>query len=510
MNDVRRLAEGVICVGFEGTRVDAVLEATMREIPFAGWILFGRNVANVAQTRALTDQIRACAVRPLVAIDQEGGRVMRLRDGIEEIPPMMALAAAGDEVLAEQAGAQIAFDLRRAGVNLDFAPVLDLALFRMNTVIGTRSFGGDPKSVARLGGAFARGMRAGGVAPTYKHFPGHGSTAVDSHTDLPVIDLDEATFRARDLVPFAELLPDAPAVMTAHIMLQSLDPDSPATLSQVILTGLLREEIGFRGVCFTDCLQMDAIAKSVGVARGAVLALAAGADCVLVSHSIALARESAAAIVDAVRDGRLPLARLEEAHQRVAELRGSLAEPLALDAPPPYPGLGREIGRRAVTSIRGSAHLAADASVVVSFEGVTTEGVQGTHAHHPSLAAAATALGLSATAIPEVRVDLDPGEAQIESAIAEIVGSGRNPVVLMRRAHLYRRQAEMVRRLLLRFPDALLVSAREPSDAFEFPQARNVLAVYGDDAPSIEGLAEILYGAAQPSGRLPQETAAAY
>lgn len=493
MSDIRALAAGVVCVGFDGTSIDKDLEANLRQTPLAGLILFARNIASLPQARGLTDAIREILPDPIVAIDQEGGRVARLRDGVEELPSMLAVAAANDPALAEQAGAQVAFDLRRAGVNVDYAPVLDLALFDRNTVIGARSFGDDPRRVAAFGGAFARGLQSQGVIATYKHFPGHGSTEVDSHLALPVIDLEETTLRERDLVPFAELLPSADAVMTAHIVVRSLDPDAPATLSRRILTGLLRDEIGFQGVCFTDCMQMDAIAKGVGSAAGAVQALKAGADCVLISHNFAVARESIDRIVTAVASGELPQARLEEAFRRVQTLRLKLQPPLPLDAPAPHAGIGREIGRRAVTVLRGNAHADAAQSIIVTFEGATTEGVQGLHTEHATLA----------HGVPQLRLPLEPDARDVAAMLEKVPESGKRPLVLMRRAHVYSGQGDAVVQLAHAFPDALFVSTREPFDAALIPQAANVLCTFGDDAPSMAGLADVVFGGAPPSGTYP-------
>ena len=495
MTDTRTLAAGIVCVGFDGTRLTPALAATLRETPFAGLILFARNIVSLEQTRALTDSIREVVRDPILAIDQEGGRVARLRDRVEELPAMLAFGAAGDEELARQAGAQLAFDLRRAGLNVDYAPVLDLMLMRLNTVIGSRAFGDDPQTVARLGGAFARGLASQGIVPTYKHFPGHGSTEVDSHLDLPAIDLDERTFRERDLVPFAKLLPGAQALMTAHIIVRSLDAERPATISPRILTTLLREEIGFDGVCFTDCMQMDAIAKGVGSAEGAVRAVVAGADCVLVSHSIDLALESIDRIAGAVENGTLPRERLEQAHARVARLRASLQPPLALDAPAPHPGIGREAGRRAVTVIKGSAKADPHASILVSFEGATVEGVQGLHTEHASPA--------GTSGVVELRLPLEPQDAQVRELLDDLRQRGKRPIVLMRRAHVYGSQAKAVRALLQAFPDAMLVSTREPFDAFMFDDAAHVLCTYGDDKPSMEGLSDVLFGGAAAAGRFP-------
>lgn len=498
MTDIRTLAAGIVCVGFEGTQISPQLEQLLRQTPLAGLILFARNIESLEQTRALTDRIREILPSPIIAIDQEGGRVARLRDKVEELPAMLALAATGDTALAQRAGAQLAFDLRRAGVNVDYAPVIDLMLMRMNTVIGSRAFGGDPEQVIRFADAFARGLRSQGIVPTFKHFPGHGSTEVDSHLDLPAIDLDEQTFRSRDLVPFATLLPNAEALMTAHIIVRSLDPEHPATLSPRILTQVLREEIRFNGVCFTDCMQMDAIAKGVGSTEGAVQAVIAGADCVLISHSTQIALESIERIVEAVGTGRLPKARLEEAYGRVQALRKTLSPPLPLDAKPPQSGVGREIGRRAVTVMRGSADAQAAQSIIVSFEGATTEGVQGLHTEHASLA--------GGTQVAELRLPLDPQASQVDALIEDLRKRGKRPIVLMRRAHVYEGQAAAVRALLAAFPDALLVSTREPFDAFMFDTARSVLCTYGDDKPSMEGLSDVLFGGKPVEGRFPLES----
>lgn len=505
MSDIRALAAGVLCSGFDATVIDADLEGRLRALPLAGLILFARNIVSLEQTRALTERIcdiYASQVRPIIAIDQEGGRVARLREGVEVLPSMMALAATGDLDLAQRAGEQLGFDLRRAGCNVDFAPVLDLALFGENTVIGARSFGDNPERVAALGAAFARGVEAAGIVATYKHFPGHGSTAIDSHLDLPVIDLPEAVLRGRDLVPFARVLAGARAVMTAHIVVRAMDSEHPATLSPRLLTGLLRDDLGFAGVCFTDCMEMDAIRASVGTAEGAVQALVAGADCVLISHSLDLARESVDRIVDAVATGRLSRERLQSAFDRVQRLRASLAAPRELDTSPPHPGVGREIGRRAVTCLRGEALAEPQSTIVVSFEGPTVEGAQGAHTKHASLAR--TCGG----GMTELVVPLDPGQTQRDEILQALERAGRRPLVTMRRAHIFAGQAEAVVAILRRYPDALIVSVREPFDALNVAGAAHVLCTYGDERPSIEGLAEVILGREAPRGTLPLELSA--
>lgn len=500
MNHYLEVALGTIAVGFEGTELTQETREFFTRHRFAGYVLFGRNIETLAQTRALTDSLRALHAGeeypPFITIDQEGGRVARLRVGVEELPSMMALGATRDAGLAQRAGEQMAHDLRRAGVTLDFAPVLDLAVDRFNTVIGTRSFGADPIVVAELAAAFGQGLERGGIVATFKHFPGHGSTSVDSHLALPVIDIDEATWRSRDLLPFREVARTAKAFMTAHVVLRAIDADRPGTLSRTLLTHVLRNELHFGGVCFTDCMQMDAIARGVGSVEGVLEAIAAGADCALFSHDPHLALEGAKYLAVACERGDIPVERVREAHERVRALRRAGVAPLALDARAPHPGIGREIGRRAVTVLRGVASADPTACMEVSFESATVEGAQGAHSAHATLSAQAPAL-------MRLALPLDPTDTDVARALDAIVASGRRVIAIARRAHVYDAQARAIQTILEREPDALLVSAREPFDVELFPRARHVVATFGDDAPSIAGLADVLFGGAPAFGIAP-------
>jgi beta-N-acetylhexosaminidase len=473
------LARNVIMAGIAGTNFD---ENAPR---FGAYLLFGGDGVSLNDVRALTDVLRAGSedLPPLIAIDQEGGHVARLRHDVEAIPSMMALGAAGDVELAQRAGEQIAFDLRRAGCTLDFAPVLDLALEPENAVIGTRSFGSDPQRVAALGAALARGIRRGGIVPCYKHFPGHGSTSVDSHEALPVVDADEATLRARDLVPFAAVARDAAAMMGAHVLVRAFDTELPASLSPRIGNELLRDELGFRGAFVTDCLEMGAVAGRAGLAVDALLA---GADVLVFSHDLELALDAAKAIETAVEEGRVPLARLEEASARVRRLRETVAAPLPLDAFPPHRGVGREIGRRAITLLRGLPHADPVASVAVSFGG-----------NRPML------LEREAPALEECVAGIDPGIEECDAILARLAAAGRRPLLLTRSAHRHRAQAQTIALILERYPDALVVSLGEPFDVPALGGARHFLAAYGDDASSIGGLADVIFGGSMPTGELP-------
>ena len=486
MTDLAVLARGIVVAGVP----DA--DAVAAHPPLAGYVFFARNGESVRELRPLADALRARAgdLPPLLAIDQEGGRVARLREGVEPMPPMMSLGAAGDLELAGRAGEQVAFDLRRAGCNLDFAPVLDLALDARNVAIGTRSLGSDPQRVAALGMAFAGGMQRGGMLSCAKHFPGHGATGTDSHVALPVLEGDARTLRERDLVPFAAAARSVPAMMSAHVVVPALDPQRPATLSPAVMTDLLRGDLAFEGVAFTDCLEMKALDATGGVRR-ALAALAAGADALLFSHDFALALETVDAIVAAVNGGALPQERLEEAYGRVQKLRTMTAAPLDADAFPPHPGVGREIARRGVTLVRGVPHADPLASLAVAF------------------GAERATLAREAPALVELLAPVDPGEEDVRAILEALAKSGRRPLLLTQRAHLHAAQARAVRAIVEGYPDALVASLAEPFDLPLFGAARHLIAAYGDDAAATGGLADVLFGGSMPQGRLPVDLASA-
>jgi beta-N-acetylhexosaminidase len=468
------LACGVIATGFS-ERPDR---------PFAGYILFARNLESVDVARALTDLLRAnTQPPPVVAIDQEGGRIMRLRTGVEPIPAMMALGAVADAQLAFDAGTALAHDLRRMGCTLDFAPVLDLALDPGNTVIGTRAFGTSTELVSRMGIALARGLNFGGITPTFKHFPGHGATAFDTHLSAARLDADAATLHGRDLVPFRSAVRVDATIMAAHVAVPAIDGDRPASISRRFLTDILRDEWGFTGVCFTDCMQMDAIAKGIGTVRGVTEAIAAGADCALVSHDPDLAYEAAQYLADTVERGDVPLARLQEAHARVMRLRALAYEPLDLDALAPHPGIGRRIAREAVTLVRGEPRGDALADRAIIFG----DGSLGAHA----------------PALDEERLALDPSDDEVAAMLVRLRESTRRALVLSYRAHLYPRQAAAIDAILAQAPDALVVSTGEPYDLPLFTRARHLVACYGNNDVALAGLADVVFLGAPSTGVLP-------
>ena len=284
----------LVLAGFEGTEPDSEELRALEALGVGGYIVFGRNVESPAQVHALLDSIRARAEgRPLLlAVDQEGGRVARLRAPLTEWPPMAQLGDTRDEALAREVGAGIARELQALGFNLDFAPVLDIRYPKTTDAIGDRSLGPDPSSVAKLGRALIEGIQGQGVLACAKHFPGHGHVTADSHYELPCCRLKPDELHQSDLVPFREaIFAGVGAIMTAHVVYEEVDPKNPATLSYSILTDLLRLKLGFDGVIFTDDLGMGAISETGGIGQAAVRSVRAGADGLLVCRHLDAVRE---------------------------------------------------------------------------------------------------------------------------------------------------------------------------------------------------------------------------
>lgn len=303
----------------------------------AGSIIFmGRNVRDKAQMRSVTAELQrrnASHGRPplFLGVDQEGGRVNRLNPPhFTREPAPKSIGDAGDAAKARQSAATIGRELISVGLNWDFAPVLDVNNNIKNPVIGDRSYGADPKLVAEMGVAAVEGFQEdAGMIACGKHFPGHGDTDVDSHYALPVVDHDRARLDAVELVPFkASIAAGLGSIITAHIRFNRIDPTLPATLSPSILTGMLRNDLGFDGLIVTDCLEMKGIANHWGYGEAAVLAVLAGADMLLACHTLSTQRAIQRALVDAVESGRITQSRIDESVARILAAKSRWIRPI--------------------------------------------------------------------------------------------------------------------------------------------------------------------------------------
>jgi beta-N-acetylhexosaminidase len=480
MGSLRVLAEGCLLPGFAGTTAPGWVLRRL-EGGLGGVVLYGRNVVDGPQRVAvLTARLAGARPDALVAIDEEGGDVTRLEAATgSSYPGNLALGVAGDVELTRAVAASMGAELAAAGIGLDLAPVADVNSNPENPVIGVRSFGADPDLVAAHTVAFVAGMQAAGVAACVKHFPGHGDTSVDSHLDLPVVGGGQEALEIA-LAPFrAAIAAGVRSVMTAHLVVPGLDT-APATLSRAILTGLLRERLGFEGLVITDGLEMAAIQLTVGLAEGAVRAIAAGADAICVGGGITdegVVDLLAGALVDAVRGGRLTEERLAEAAGRVSDT-GRWAIGARAAGPAPDRMLGLEAAWRALRAT-GVTPLTAS-PVVVELR--------------PE---ASIAVGRVPWGVGDVLAGLDPAVTVLRLAgapdEAALAAAGSRPLVLVvRDLHRHAGHAAAADAILAARPDTIVVEmglpARRPVGAGAY------VATHGAGHANAVAAAELLRG----------------
>ena len=321
-----------IMAGFEGTAAPASLLTRVRAGRVGGVILFKRNIESAAQTATLIASLQEAALASpleaplLVGIDQEGGRVSRLSDDFTLFPPARGFGDAGEPALAREAARITGAELEAIGVNVNFAPALDILTNPECAVIGDRAFGESSQVVAQMGEAVTQGLQETGVAACAKHFPGIGDMAPDPHEVLPTSRLTLDELRARELEPFRHLIRRAPpaCVMAAHAVFEAIDETTPASLSPVFLQDILRGELGFRGVAVTDDLDMGAIDDP---ADAALQSIFAGADIALICHSEDAQERAVDTIAGAIRDGDVPPEQEEASSDRIRRLKESYCRP---------------------------------------------------------------------------------------------------------------------------------------------------------------------------------------
>ncbi|WP_051318539.1 glycoside hydrolase family 3 N-terminal domain-containing protein [Cohnella thermotolerans] len=314
----------LIATGFPAARPTDEWRSLVADYGIGNVILFSHNVESAVQVKELCGELRRTieaitGCPPLIAIDQEGGRVTRLPADATNVPGAAAIASTGRPEHAYAAGRLTARELRALGINFNLAPVLDINNNKLNPVINVRSYGDTAETVERYGLLMLQGLRDEGVLAAVKHFPGHGDTSVDSHLGLPVVGKTAEQLAGLELKPFAAAIAaGAECVMTAHILFPELEPERvPATMSRAVVTGLLKGRLGFEGLVVSDCLEMDAIRRFYGTAEGAVGALKAGVHLLFISHTPQLVREAAERIERAVLEGDLSLSVVDEAVDKV-------------------------------------------------------------------------------------------------------------------------------------------------------------------------------------------------
>lgn len=492
----------LMMVGFAGLHMTDDIAALVRGRQVGGVCMFKRNIEGPEQIAVLNEDLRelmADSVPLFIAVDQEGGNVVRISRGALVLPGNMALGATRSAQLAYDAGKAQAEDLKLLGFNMNLAPVLDVNVNPRNPVIGIRSFGDNPALVSAFGAEFIRGQQDGNIATVAKHFPGHGGTDVDSHRGLPVMKESKEQVMAQ-LEPFATAIrAGLDGLMTAHVSTPTLTGDDlPATLSPKILTGLLRGELGFDGLVLTDELEMEAIAQRFGVGKAAVMAVTAGADMVLIPWTPEKKLEVQQALLAAAASGEITRERLDAAvrHVLVVKARRGL-----FSAPPPLEqrlsligrrrgrSVSREISQASVTLLRSGPQtfpLKLDQKVAV----LTAE---------PSFANAIRlrdphARALVTPAYPSSKLRAELRQKARELALwADVVVVGV----------INSRQVDLVTMAAAARRPVVVVTMGLPYLVELVPEAQTVLAVYSYRESAAEAAAAALYGERGTPGKLP-------
>ncbi|UQZ83470.1 putative lipoprotein YbbD precursor [Paenibacillus konkukensis] len=325
--------------GVQGTALDAQTRKHITDDHVGGFIFYSDNIKDTHQAWSLISDMRQAnaggKLPLLLSADQEGGRVARLPKELPAFPTSLAVGKTEDPDYALRIGGMLGKALNAYGLNVDFAPVLDVNSNPNNPVIGDRSFGNSADTVSTMGIQEMKGLQGQGVISVVKHFPGHGDTSVDSHKDLPVVNHDINRLRSLEFVPFAEAIRQgADAVMVAHLLVTKLDPDVPSSLSRVIIQDYLRGELGFQGVVITDDLTMEAITKTMPIGTAAVKAVQAGADIVLVGHDPAQQQAVLDALKKAAEDGTLSKEAIDASAARIVKLKQKAKLPADSDSLP--------------------------------------------------------------------------------------------------------------------------------------------------------------------------------
>ncbi len=508
-----------LMIAFVGSELPRSAARRIHEQGAAGVTLFrDHNVVDPSQIRELTAAIQAA--RPagapplLVAADQEGGQLVGLGEGTTPFAGAMALGATGDAALAERVAGATARELRALGVNVNYAPVCDVANNPANPALGIRSFGDDPGAVGTLAAATVRGLQGDGVAATAKHFPGAGDTAADPHHELPLVPRTEAELAGRELVPFrAALNAGARMVMTGHFALPGQNDDLPTSLSAAVLRDLLRRQLQFDGVTVSDALDMRALAQGSAQIVDAVAALRAGEDVLLGTADEPALERLEEGLAQAQRRGLIDADDDAAAKRRLDELRRWLGRydqpPLDLVGCAEHQALAAELAQRSITLVRNDDRLvplkaAADARIaVVQSMPADLTPADTSSTVSPTLAGA---LRRRLAGVEEILLPAAPGEADV-AGLGERLGAFDLVVVGTFSAHLQPVQAALAAAVLASGKPTVTVALRTPWDLLAYPSARTHICSYGILPPSMEALAAGLLGEASFAGRLPVEIA---
>ncbi|MBN8634666.1 MAG: glycoside hydrolase family 3 protein [Anaerolineae bacterium] len=482
---------------FTGLRAPADILVGVERGQISSFCLFAyMNVETPAQLRELSEALRHAAAKggnppPLIGIDQEGGQLIAITGGATELPGNMALGATRSVALAEKAGRVLARELLAMGMNMNFAPSVDVNINPANPVIGLRSFGDEPEVVSALGIGMIHGMQAEGLIATAKHFPGHGDTGADTHHGDAIIPYDSERIHRVELAPFREAIKaGVDAIMSAHIRVTTLDPDWPATMSRKILTDLLRRELGFDGLVITDAMDMWAVARH-GKEESIQAALDAGADLILLGHI-----KGQMELMTRFTENAASVARINAVRQKLATTLPAFDVVGCAE----HQAIAREIAEASITRVKGDVRLnpADDAHILV----ITPYPENLTPADTSATVKIKLAEAISKRHPHTTHMQIPMGAADV-AAIVQVAESADTVIVGTINAYRDATQAALVNELQARGKRPIVIALRAPYDLVEFPSIENYLCTYSIRPVSMEAVARVLFGEIEARGVLP-------
>ena len=495
---LRQMLGQKLIFGFHGTHLPEDFKALIREYKIGNVILFRRNVESADQLRLLCGEIQelireVTGCPAFIVIDQEGGMVTRLPLDAVTVPGAMAVSATDDPDNARIASEITVRQMQGLGVNFNMAPVLDVNTNPENPVIGVRSFGDDPRLVADYGECTVRAYENTGVFCCGKHFPGHGDTNVDSHLGLPVIEKTLEELEAAELIPFRRCIEAGiPAIMTSHILFPKIEKEKiPGTMSRAIITDLLKKRLGFKGLVFSDCMEMDAIQDYYGTARGSVAAMKAGVDLIGLSSTLELMRETAEAVNGAAERGELDMEELRTSVEKILAVKRNMAvepRPELCNLPQDWETV-RRMNRSALTAWSGKAPVVNEHTFFCGCSDVRASLVGNPEEcllPFPKHMAAVFGGGEFVTA-------RNPEEEEISAVVA--AAAPYDTVVLgTSNAHLFPGQVKLAQALAATGKELTVVALRNPYDLPLMPECAGKIAAFDYSMPSLKALEEVFRG----------------
>ncbi len=500
-----------IVVGFPGTIIDAELEELICNYKIGNIILFKHNITSIPQVKKLCQDLQEMVRKntghsAFITIDQEGGMVTRLDQDAVNVPGAMAIAATKNVDNAYQAGKITGEQLRDVGINFNLAPTVDVNSNMDNPVIGVRSYGDLPEQVAAYGVAMTRGLQDGGVLACAKHFPGHGDTNVDSHLGLPLIDKTLEELEQCELIPFKEVIEAGiPAVMTTHILFPKLEPEKiPATMSHKIITGLLREKLGFEGLIVSDCMEMNAIKQLYGTVEGVKQAISAGVDLVFISHTAKVAREVSDVLTKALETKQIPIKEMNDTVERILKYKEKYLKynqsSINFDVKSGQ-NFAFNLLKASITPVQMPTDTLPELGPHPLFIG--TPLFRATNVSNQQEDGICFSEFLAKRFGGEaILISPNPEEAEIKLALAE-VEKYSCVVIGTYNGHLYNGQLELVRQVADKNQKVIVIALRNPYDLRELPKTVYGIAAYEYTQKSLEVIAQLIEHKFIPKGILP-------